>query len=397
MRILHVSSEHPPLQIFGLGRYVCDLSRELARQGHSVHVLTNSAGGGEQDVEDHGVSIHRVDFPPPPKPPDPGGPVMAFNLHLAQRANALGRQGVGDPEVIVSHDWLTALAAHRLARRWDVPHVWTVHDTVHGKRFGRIEDVEDRLAYNIESWAAQAAGLVLVNSRAIREEILKVYGADGARTQLLHCGLAAEAFDWCGDVTRLQAFRSVLAGSDELLITYSGRLDIEKGLDTLISAFSLLRRTLPKARLAIAGRGMLQDTIEQHIGRLGLEGAVHLCGYLKTPVLKYFYRASDIHVCPSHYEPFGLVAAEAMAAGTPVVVSATGGLTDIVSSGEVGRTFRPKDTQALADVLLELARNPELRIGLGRAGRRHVREHFSWSILADSAAALYGSAAPGEN
>lgn len=139
MRILHVCSEYPPQKVFGLGRYVSDLSRELASQGHEVAVLTNSLGGVDRDLVDQSVQVHRVEFPPPPMPPTPGAPVMAFNVHLQQRARALGREGLGDPEVVVSHDWLTAVAGHRIARRLDLPHVWTVHDTVHGKRFGKIE------------------------------------------------------------------------------------------------------------------------------------------------------------------------------------------------------------------------------------------------------------------
>jgi glycogen synthase len=155
VRILHISSEYPPQKVFGLGRYVSDLVRELTAQGHETHVLTNSLGQPAQDVTDHGVHVHRVDAPPPPMPPTPGAPVMAFNVHLQQRARSLGRKGLGEPEVVVSHDWLTALAGHRIARRLELPHVWTAHDTVFGKRFGIVKEVEDRIAFAVERWAAR--------------------------------------------------------------------------------------------------------------------------------------------------------------------------------------------------------------------------------------------------
>lgn len=392
MRILHISSEHPPIQVFGLGRYVCDLSRELVRQGHQVHVLTNYVDGSGQDVVDSGVSIHRVDFPPPPKPTSPGGPVMAFNLLLQQRAHAVGFDGCGRPEVVVSHDWLTALASHRIAKRWNLPHVWTVHDTVYGKRFGRIEDEEDRLAFEIERWAAQAADLVLVNSRAIREEVVKAYKGKLDKVELLHCGIDPDIYSSDQGASRLAAFRQVLCDPEEVLITYCGRLDLEKGIDTLINAFGVLRGKGVRARLALAGRGSLRPTIEDHIRRLSLEPWVRLVGYLEGPVLVHFYMASDVHVCPSHYEPFGLVAAEAMAAGTPVVVSATGGLTDIVTGSDVGRAVPPRDIGALSNALHELAGDPELRKRLGRSGQRYIRRNFSWRVLAPRAASLYGSA-----
>ncbi len=396
MHILHVSSEYPPQQIFGLGRYVSDLSRHLAVQEHKVHVLTNSIGGSDQDIVDRGVHIHRVDFPPPPKPMSTRGPVMAFNVHLQQRAYALGQEGLGNPEVVVSHDWLTALAAHRIARRWKLPHVWTVHDTVFGKLGGKPEGGEDLIVFQIESWAARAADLVLVNSRAISEEMAGPYECDRGRIDLLHPGIDPGSFELNTSPERLAAFRKVFAEPEEILITYCGRLALEKGIDTLINAFSLLKPRIPLARLAIAGSGALQPLIEDHVRRLGLEREVRLYGYLEGTVLRHFYRVSDIHVCPSQYEPFGLVAAEAMASGTPTVVSLTGGLTDIVSSPEVGRSVPPRDPGAWAKVLVDLASDKGLRRRLGRRGRSHVLEQFSWDKLAGKAARIYSKVVSGK-
>lgn len=389
MRILHVSSEYPPQKVFGLGRYVSDLSRELASQGHEVSVLTNSIGGADRDLVDRGVHVHRVEFPPPPMPPTPAAPVMAYNVHLQQRARSLGAKGLGDPEVVVSHDWLTASAGHRIAKRLGLPHVWTVHDIVHGKRFGKITEVDDRVTFAIERWATREADLVLVNSRAIGDEIARVYGVRPDGVELLHPGIDPASCECTQEDSRLAAFRSVMAGPDEVLLTFTGRLDLEKGIDTLVNAFALLRNRRPEVRLAIAGRGALLPTIEEHVRKLGLERAVTLCGYLEGQVLRSFYRVSDVHVCPSHYEPFGLVALEAMAAGAPVVVSDTGGLRDIVATGKVGRKFPPGDPQALADTLHELVTNPKLRRQVGEAGKKHAIQKFAWSHLAKTAVAHY--------
>ncbi len=389
MRILHISSEYPPQQIFGLGRYVSDLSREQVAQGHEVAVLTNSLGGVDRDLVDRGVHVHRVEYPPPPMPPTPAAPVTAFNVHLQQRAWSLGRKGLGDPEVVVSHDWLTALAGHHIAGRLGLPHLWTVHDLVHGKRFGTVTQLDDRIAHSIERWATRKADLILVNSGAIGDEIAKVHGAAKDRVELLHPGIDLTACETSQDESRLRMFRSCFAKPDESLVTFTGRLDLEKGIDTLVNGFSMLRRRLPNVRLAIAGRGALQTTIEEHIRKLDLGGAVTLCGYLEGQVLRSFYSISDVHVCPSHYEPFGLVALEAMAVGTPVIVSDTGGLRDIVSTSKVGRRFPVRDSEALGDSLFELLNNPTLRRRLGRAGRDHVRGKFAWPSLAQKAVGIY--------
>ncbi len=395
MRILHLSSEYPPERVFGLGRYVHQIAREQARQGHAVHVLTNSIGGADPDIDDGDVQVHRVAYPPPPKPPGSVAPPMAFNLHLQQRAADLGFAGAGEPEVVVSHDWLTAPAAHQLAKRWHIPHVWTVHDTVHGKTFGRIESPEDEAIWCIERWAAANADLALINSNAIRDEVREFYGAEPEVLRLVHCGVDPAAFVSTQAPERLRAFRQVFAAPDELLITYTGRLDREKGIDTLVNAFAQARRELPSARLAIVGKGALDETIRKHIAALGLEDAVTLYGYLAGTVLRHFYQVSDLHVCPSHYEPFGIVALEAMAAGAPVVVSATGGLTDIVDSDAVGRSFPPRDATALAAVLVELGRDADKRRCIGRDGRAHAARHFSWDRIARLACAAYGEALSG--
>ena len=109
-------------------------------------------------------------------------------------------------------------------------------------------------------------------------------------------------------------------------------------------------------------------------------------------MLKHGYLISDIHVCPSHYEPFGLVAAEAMAAGRAVVVSATGGLRDIVGKPSVGCVFSPGDVDGLAASLSKLAHDAALRKRLGRNAAQHVREHFAWPKIAELAAACYEEA-----
>jgi glycosyltransferase involved in cell wall biosynthesis len=318
---------------------------------------------------------------------------MAFNLHLQQRSQQLGRKGLGDPEMVISHDWLTAVAGHHLSKRWQIPHLWTVHDTVYGKRFGKITGTEDRVARDIELWAARSADRILANSVEIVQEIQTVYGAPKDRVELLHPGIDP---NWCEEVgteSRRRALRSMMAEPHELLMTFAGRLDLEKGIDTLLSAFAILKQRVPDARLAIVGKGVLQPVIEDHARKLRIEDSVILPGYLEGQVLRSLYRVSDIHVCPSHYEPFGLVALEAMAAGTPVIVSDTGGLRDLVPDSTVGRKVPPRNPQALADALEELAGDSGLRRRLGTAGQEYARRTFAWPVLAARAAELYSTAA----
>jgi len=225
----------------------------------------------------------------------------------------------------------------------------------------------------------------------VETEILQTYDGLKERVRIVHCGIFPDRFVSKQAIERIAEFRALLASRDELLITYVGRLDVEKGIDTLIEAFAVLQRRV-RAKLVIVGDGDLVDTIREHIQTLNLEHLVTLHGYLMGEVLKHIFVVSDIHVCPSYYEPFGIVAAEAMAAGAAVVASDTGGLRDIISTPTVGRLFEPHNVERLTTIMLELSSDTALRKKIAIKGSKHVREHFSWKSIASKAARVYQEA-----
>ena len=126
MKILHLSSEYPPQKVFGLGRFVCDLSRQQVLSGHEVHVITNSMGTNDHEVVDEGVFVHRVHFPSPPKPPDNGTMIMQFNFQVVERF--LSDLNFIKPDIINAHDWLTALSGKLLADYCNAKFIITIHD-----------------------------------------------------------------------------------------------------------------------------------------------------------------------------------------------------------------------------------------------------------------------------
>ncbi|HYF13252.1 MAG TPA: glycosyltransferase family 4 protein [Candidatus Paceibacterota bacterium] len=388
MRVLHISSEFPPQQVFGLGRYVAELAKEQVRLGHEVHVLTNSMGGQDQDVIDSGVAIHRINYPPPPKPTGPVSPVLAFNLFLQDRSLELGKASMGDPNLIVTHDWLTALAGAHISKRFAIPHIWTVHDTVHGKRFGRLER-HDVAVFAIERWAMKTADAVIANSKSIKGELTQVYQGDEQKIHVVPCAIDPRWYEEIQENSRLEKYRELFASPDELLITYVGRLDLEKGIDTLINAFAKTKKQCPKIRLAIIGKGELENVIREHITSLALTESVSLYGYLDGEALKHLFLISDIHVCPSLYEPFGIVALEAMAARRPVIASAVGGLCDIIDSPDVGRLVPPANVDELSATMLALIGNPDLRCDLGKKAAQRAKNTFNWTNVAHACNNVY--------
>lgn len=385
MKILHLASEYPPQKVFGLGRFVHDLAVEQAHQGHEVHVVTNSLSGRGHEIEDHGVHLHRVDFPPPPKPPDDGSTVTQFNVQLLERV--FRDQICPDADVVNAHDWLTSLAGRVVARRFGAVFVVTIHDVVVGKKFGELNN-HTKYVGNIEHWVCHEADGVICVSEHTREEVIRTYGARPERVYAVHNAVSEDTFR-APEPMLLARFRRVLACENERVVLYVGRLDREKGIDVLLEAFAEIRHRVPASRLAIAGKGVLEPDLRKRASELDMGSEVVFTGYLAGDVLAHVYHCSDVLVVPSLYEPFGIVALEGMICGLPVIASATGGLTEIVEDDISGLLFRPGDPASLAERLIAVLTDAELRQRLGSAGHRRARDVFSWRRVAGLTQRIY--------
>jgi glycogen(starch) synthase len=384
VKILHLSSEYPPAKVYGLGRFVHGLARAQAAQGDDVLVLTNSSGGAEDDVVLDGVRVHRIAWPNPPQPSAGQGEVLQWNAGVIARL--LERRDVfRDVDVVVGHDWLTAIAAREAARLLDRPLVVTFHDEVMGKHLGVLTP-DARFVSELEALTAHDAAHVVANSDYMARQVVRHYGVDPSHVSAIPGGIDPTLLD----VDRPELardVRSTLAGDDELLVVYFGRLDPEKGLGALMDALERVRATRPDVRLALAGSGRLYAALEPR-----LRPGDRLLGYVKGQALGYLLRAADVVVIPSVYEPFGLVALEAMLAGAAVVTSSAGGLGEIVLDGEDGLVVSPGDAPALADAILRLAGSADLRRGLGRAAAARARRDFDWALIARRTRAAYEQA-----
>jgi len=378
MRVWMIASEYPPAKVFGLGRAVHDLSRAQAAQGDEVHVFTNSIGGRDQDTVSGGVHVHRINFPSPPQPPDPTSCVIQFNLCLLERLHQLLPQ-LAVPDLVHAHDWIVGLAAQSLARRLQVPLVTTIHDTAMGKHFGRLDRSQQYVAFT-ERWLVGESTRTIACSEFVKSELVQHYGGDSGCVDVIPCGVDPALLEV---PVNLPAFRSVFAHPEERLVCYVGRLDQEKGIDVLLHAFAQLSGHLPGLRLVLVGEGQRQAELQQLVGELGMTGQVTFLGYVAFPALAAIYRAAEVVVVPSLYEPFGLVALEAMAAGRPVVAAEAGGLTEIVTEGATGLCVPPGDAGALAAALERVLSDGALAGRLARQGREHAVSGYSWSRVAE--------------
>jgi glycogen(starch) synthase len=387
MNILHLASEYPPQQVFGLGRFVRDLAEELARQGHRVTVITNSIGGHLADTMQGGVRVLRIDFPPPPKPPQSTGCIMVFNIYALRRALDLGIQQLCEFDVVCSHDWLTAPAAQAISHCFGITHICTFHDTIIGKRLGRIEHECDQFSAQAEKWMAHSATHVIANSNATRQELISLYGANSDKVTVIPCAVAPDSFPTTDDPVRLSAFRESIADENEFLILYVGRLDPEKGVNNLLKAFASAK--LSGVRLCVAGVGLLFDQLRSLAHELGITEKTTFLGYVENPALAHLYHCADVLVCPSLYEPFGMVCVEGMLQGLPVIASSTGGLQDLIQDGENGLLVPPNDVNALAEALRKIIANSACRKVMGANARNSVLKNRTWPTLCKHTEALY--------
>ena len=384
MRVLMLASEYPPAKVYGLGRAVHDLSRALAARGTEVHVLSNSIGGRDQEVVMEGVAVHRINFPSPPEPPDPTSCVVQFNVCLIERAHQLLPE-MGAIDIVHAHDWLVALAAESIARRLQLPLVTTIHDTAIGKNFGRLDQRQQYVALT-ERWLVATSQRIVACSQFVKGELIDHYAADESRLEVIPCGVDTALYQ---TPVNLPAFRSVFARPQEKLVLYVGRLDREKGVDVLIRAFDKLTPREAVLRLVLVGEGQAKPGLQELVGSLGLADVVTFLGYVALPALGAIYQSAELVVVPSLYEPFGLVALEAMAAARPVIASDAGGLAEIVTDEQTGLRVWAGDVDAVASAVTRLLEDREFASQLARRGQQWASTEFSWDRVAELTQACY--------
>jgi glycogen(starch) synthase len=401
MKVWHLAWEYPPLVHGGLGRHVESLTAAQRASGLDVGVLTC-----RDDVTGASTALPPAHEHAEPRPGHGGLDVVRVGLGRAWRevvadaaawqdAVVEAAQGGFDraPLLLHAHDWMVADAAARLSRTLGVPWVLTVHATEHGRRQGRLDERVHRAVHAAEQRAVTAADRVIVCSRAMRAEVTDVLGADPSSVVVVPGAVDATA--WQPDAEALAHARRRWRPDDSPLVVAAGRLEWEKGFTTLLRALPAVQERHPSLHTVVAGAGSYRPTLEALAADLGLAGGprqppVQLPGRLDRPQLAALLAAADVVVVPSRYEPFGLVALEAMAAGTCVVVTATGGLAEQVEDDVNGRVVDPGDVDGLAAALAELLADPERRDRLAQAGREAARQR-PWSGVAERTLAVYRS------
>jgi glycogen(starch) synthase len=386
MRVLLVSWEYPPVIEGGLGRHVRKLSEQLVRDGLEVHVLTRGGGRLPAEADQHGVIVHRVRERPFPK--DASAFVRwvdAMNRHMHALAAELCDRFEFD--LVHSHDWLVAGAADRAAREIGLPWLVTVHATEYGRHQGWVQNHPQSHIHAAERAMVRRADHVITCSRYMRVHVANVFGVRPSKVTAIPNGI--DPRDLEPVEPDLATLRARYAGPDDLLVLLVGRLVYEKGFHLALDALApiLLRRG--GVRFVVAGTGTAEAELKRQATKLGLAGHGVFLGWIGDDMLHSLYRVSDLCIVPSIYEPFGLVALEAMASGCLCVVADTGGLREVVPvEGTVGLRFPSRDAGALRGVLERVLTDDASRRQLVAEAREHVLR-FDWAEVARRTAEVY--------
>ncbi len=380
MRVLQLSWEHPPVVYGGLGRHVGALSAALAQAGHEVTVVTQAgAGAPAQERTADGVRVLRVPDDPPLVPrSDLMAWVLAFDHALLRTAIASGPY-----DVVHAHDWLVAHAAAACKSVLGLPLVATVHATEAGRHQGWLTSELSTAIHSTEWWLTYEARRVITCSAAMRWEVTRLFDLPPDSVDVVPNGVESA----------LWSSRRGPRGPDGPLLVCAARLEYEKGVHVLLRALPRLRRRHPGLHLVIAGTGTYEAELRALARSLRLGRGVSFTGRLATAELAALLGRASVAVVPSIYEPFGMVALEAAAAGAPLVVSDVGGLHELVEDGVDGVRVPPGDVGALADAVGGLLAD-EVRAGrLARTARQRARSEHIWAAVAARTAEVYARAA----
>ena len=383
-RCLILSWEYPPIVEGGLSRHVRKLSEGLVLQDVDVHVLTRGDERMPAEEDREGVIVHRVREP---RRPRDLGEFVTWVEHMNADMLAAGVE-LGDRfafDVVHGHDWLVAVAGDHLANRFRCPLVTTIHATEYGRHQGWVETHPQSYIHGVERWMANRAERVITCSHYMRAHVSDIYDLEESRISVIPNGI--DPLD-LQPVDDLAALRRRFAAPDQRLVLLVGRLVYEKGFQLALEALPGVIERLGDVRYLVAGSGTHEAELRGQADELGLHEHGTFLGWIGDDVLHSLYRIADLCVVPSIYEPFGLVALEAMASGCPCIVADTGGLREVVPNEDVGLRFRSRDPDSLAQMVERVLTDDGLRNRLVAEASEHVLR-FDWTEIAERTAAIY--------
>ncbi len=384
MRVAMMTREYPPEVYGGAGVHVTELVAQLRRLCEiDVHCM-----GAPRDT----AFVHS---------PDPA--LRDANAALSTlSADLVMADAAGGADLVHSHTWYTGMAGHLAALLYDVPHVLTAH-SLEPLRPWKAEQLGG--GYRISSWvertAVEAAAAVIAVSSGMREDVLATYPAlNPDRVHVVKNGIDTDVWYPVTPFGEGSVLTELGVDPDRPIVAFVGRITRQKGVKHLVAA---AHRFAPEVQLVLcAGAPDTPEIANEISGAVSALSAARTGVFwvqemLPTPKIREILSAATVFVCPSVYEPLGIVNLEAMACGTAVVASDVGGIPEVVDDGVTGTLVHYDSADeagfeaGLAEAVNALVADESRAAGYGVAGRQRCIDGFSWARIAEQTLAIYQS------
>lgn len=385
LAVMMLTWEFPPRIIGGISPHVYYLSRSLARNGVKVYVVTCDFPGAPQHEVLDGVEIFRTDSYKNPSP-DFATWVYLMNMNMQKEAATIVRSLDGKVDAFHAHDWLVATAGIGLKHVFRKPLFATMHSTEIGRRNGIHFDYE-RMIHETEAWLSYEAWKVICCSSYMVSHVQWAFGLPADKLVMIPNGVDADIYAATGkdDLTR---FRSKFALPEEKIVLFVGRLVYEKGVHVFVNA---IPKVLDKvnAKFVVVGNGYMKEQLSGLVKSMGIAPKVMFTGFVDDDTLRKLQKCANASVVPSLFEPFGIVALEAMAAKSPVVVSDTGGLGEIVDHDVDGVKVFTNNPDSLAWGIIRVLTDDAKADRLRSNAYAKIQGKYNWNRIAQQTKGVY--------
>ncbi|MCD6424837.1 MAG: glycosyltransferase [Anaerolineales bacterium] len=383
----------------GQNVYVKELSRYLGAFGLTVDVYSRWENEQQPDQEKYsrGTRVIRIPIGPPQEIQKEE--LIKFLRDIADWIPSYQIQQGLKYNLVHSHYYLSGAIGLHLKNTWGIPLVHTFHSlgVIKEQALG-LGDPSPNARVEIEKRLCQSADRIIATNPQERDDLVQLYHTDPEKITIIPCGVNLDLFQ---PLSQEESKKEIAFSTDDFLITYVGRLENRKGIDTLLEAIHLVDN--PSIQLVIVGgtptdkpflswAELSEEPYKKYMAMIdeyGIEKQVTFTGGKSQDQLSRYYSAADITVIPSHYEPFGMTAIEAMACGSSVIASRVGGLKSTVKENKVGALFEPRDASQLAEKIRIVFDQPSMNAEFRKNARPYVEENFSWKSVAKSVTGVY--------
>jgi len=386
LAVLMLTWEFPPRIIGGISPHVYYLSKSLARNGVKVYVVTCDFPRAPQHEIIDGVEVFRIDSYKNPSP-DFATWVYLMNVNMQKEAAALVNSLGGKVDVFHAHDWLVADAGIGLKHVFRKPLLSTIHSTEIGRRNGIHLDYE-KMIHETEAWLTYEAWRVICCSDYMVSHVRWAFGLPVDKLVMIPNGVNVEVYNKIEN-DDLSRFRGKFALPEEKIVLFVGRLVYEKGVHVLVNAVPKVLEKV-NAKFIIVGNGYMKERLSSLVKNIGLAHKVLFTGFVDDETLRRLQICADVSVVPSLFEPFGIVALEAMAAKSPVVVSDAGGLSEIVEHDATGVKVYANNPDSLAWGIIKVLLDETYANRIRTNAYKIVQEKYNWNRIAQQTKTIYG-------